>query len=99
MAIIIEFIGGFRDGGRFSSASEDPDDAWFAKSMYFRSREGEIGRTHRTASDLGMQIFLTEGPVAAIKKGVAPNHFYKVVSKIEKDDDIIVRFEYAGQEP
>jgi hypothetical protein len=99
MAIIVEFVGGFRDGGRFSSDSDDPGDAWFAKSMYFRSHEGEIGRTHRTASDVGMQIFLTEGPVAAMNKGVAPNHLYKVVRKVEKDDDIIVRFEYAGQEP
>jgi hypothetical protein len=98
VAIIVEFVGGFRDGGRFSSASEDPDDAWFAKSMYLRSNAGDIGHTHRTASDADMQIFLTEGPDVAIQKGLVPNHLYKVVSKTEKDGDITVRFEYAGLE-
>jgi hypothetical protein len=98
VAIIVEFVGGFRDGGRFSSKSKDLDEAWFAKAMYIRSNAGDIGHTHRTASDAGMQIFLTEGPEVAIQLRVAPNHLYKVVSKTEKDGNITVRFEYAGQE-
>jgi hypothetical protein len=97
MANIVEFIGGFRDGTRASSASEDPEEAKFAETMYFLSHQGEIGRKHRGYSDAAMHVLPTEGPEALIKQGLDMDHFYKVVSKTVEGDYTIVRFESAKQ--
>jgi hypothetical protein len=98
MAIIVEFVGGFRDGELASTASDFPEDVRLAEASYFLSHRGEIGRKHKTVSDAAMQVMVTEGGQAARERGFDMNHVYQVVERTEKDGDTIVRFEYVGQE-
>jgi hypothetical protein len=98
MAIIVEFVGGFRDGMRASSESADPGESKFALSVYAMSHEGEIGREHRSYPDPALHAIQMEGGEAIAEHGLDMNHFYKVVSKTVKDDDTIVRFEFVEQE-
>jgi hypothetical protein len=93
MVIIVEFVGGFRDGTRASSASEDPGEAELALNTWFISNQGEIGRKHGTASDAAKHILMTEGGQALAERGLGMSHFYKVVSKTVNGDETIVRFE------
>ena len=95
MAIIVEFVGGFRDGLRASSASEDPGESTFALQTYALSQPGQIGKKHQAYSDEAMRVFRTEGPQAIAERGL---DFYKVTSKTVKDDDTIMRFEFVEQE-
>jgi hypothetical protein len=45
MAIIIEFFGGYHDGGQLSSDSRDEQEATLSRRLYFRAtREGTIGK-------------------------------------------------------
>jgi hypothetical protein len=98
MAIIVEFVGGFRDGTRVSSGSADPNEANFALSMYHFSHQGKIGAKHKTASDAAVEILRTEGPAELAKRGLDMNHFYKVVSNTVEGDDTIIRFQSVGPE-
>jgi hypothetical protein len=98
MAIIVEFVGGFRDGMRASSESTDPGESKFALSVYAISQEGEIGGEHRSYPDPAMHAIQMEGGDALAQHGLDMNQCYKVVSKTAKDDDTIVRFEFVEQE-
>jgi hypothetical protein len=98
MAIIVEFVGGFRDGTRASTASDDPAEAKFALMKYHFSNQGEIGKKHQEISVAAQEIFHTEGVAGLVQRGLEMNHFYKVVSKTIEGDDTIVRFQSVGQD-
>jgi hypothetical protein len=96
MAIIVEFVGGFRDGFRASMESKDPEESGVAQMAYHLSHRGEIGRKHKTASDAARHILETEGAAALAQRGLDMNHFYKVVSNDVVGDDTIIRFQAVG---
>ena len=99
MAIVIEFIGGFRDGARLSSESDDPDDVFRSRNLYFLSRNGgELGKKHSAISHATAETSGTAGETAQRKHGMERNHLYEVVERIEEDGDFIARFKYPSQE-
>jgi hypothetical protein len=98
VAIIIEFIGGFRDGTCASSESSDPTEADLALGIYYFSNSGEFGRIYKTYPDAGKEVVRIEGALAGMQKHVLMNEIYKVLSKTIGAADTIVRFEYLGQE-
>jgi hypothetical protein len=98
VAIIIEFTGGFRDGARMSSESDDPGEVFRARNLYFLSGNGKLGRKHRAISHATPKTMSTEERMAPRKHELDMNHLYEVVERIEKDGDMIVRFKYLSQE-
>jgi hypothetical protein len=96
MAIIVEFSGGFRDGERASTDSEDPDEADLAESSYILASHGTVGGKFRGPSDLARHILRTEGREAFVRYGFGANHFYKIVSRTVDDEDVVLRFESCG---
>jgi hypothetical protein len=96
MAIVIEFVGGPRDGTRLSTASSDPKVTREAFAIYVTSKQGAVGGIHRTYSDAAQQILQTQGVTALINSGMEMDQVYRVISKAERDGDITVRIEYAG---
>jgi hypothetical protein len=98
MAVVIEFVGGPRDGTQLSTASTDPKVVREADGIYNLSQQGTVGRKHRTFSEAAEQILQTQGVSALINSGMEMDQVYRVISKAEKDGDITVRIEYVGQE-
>ncbi len=95
MAIIAEWIGGFCDGRRDSSASDDPAQAGFACCIYFGTNNGEIGRRIKTTSDGGLEVLLKEVPTAPGVRDSAMSQIYEIIECFERDGDTIVRFKYV----
>ena len=103
--IVIEFIGGFKDGDCLRSDSEDPEEVKSALSYYLVfSKQGTIGKRFRAISDARWNelediVEVTDaGPVLMRAPIAGMNHVYEVVDRIEDDDRILVRYQYKGVE-
>ena len=101
--IVIEFIGGFKDGDCLRSDSAEPEVVKSALSYYFVfSKQGAIGKRFRAISDARWNelediVEMTDaGPVLTREPTASMNHIYEVVDRSESDDQILVRYQYKG---
>jgi transcriptional regulator with XRE-family HTH domain len=101
--IVVEFVGGFMDGKRLSTAADDPDEVQEAAAHYVMSSEGTVGKRFRTYSDAGraelaeITEMTPEGPRLKREPVYDMDHFYEVVERVETGESIIVRFRFAGR--
>jgi hypothetical protein len=93
MAIIIEFVGGYHDGGRMSSDSRDEQEATLTRRLYFRAtHEGTIGKQFKIISDASVED-QGNGGRAAMPQTKFNSLYYEVTNRIEQGGNIIVRCE------
>jgi hypothetical protein len=96
MAIVVEFIGGFKDGIRLSSNSHDPNEAHEVASLYLGDHQGQAGLESQTISNASLQDMRTEEPEAVVRTGLELNHKYELVERSDRDGDVLLRYEYLG---
>lgn len=101
--IIIEFIGGFRDGLRFDSASADAEESKWAWMWYRQFKDGKIGHTITSASDAAVNVMRshkTHDEFEATMKNHPgfPCHYYQVVDRIKQGDSVTVRINSISKE-
>jgi hypothetical protein len=88
MATIVEFVGGFRDGGRFSTESEDPSEASWATGFLVMANNDAIGSWFKGASDAAIDR------TQSGEQTSAKTHKYEVVERFQSGPNTIVRFKY-----
>ncbi len=96
MAIIIEFLGGYHDGGQLSSESGDEQEATLTRRLYFRSTGGgTIGKQFRVVADAAVEFQWTGGDESLPRARFCFLE-YEVADRIERGGDIIVQCRYVS---
>jgi hypothetical protein len=91
MAIIIEFVGGYHDGGQLSSDSRDAQEATLTRRLYFRAtRQGTIGKQFRIVSDAAGE-FQSTGSDDSMPQMRFYLLEYEVTERTEQGGNIVVR--------
>lgn len=102
--IVVEFVGGFKDGQRLANDASDQQEAEQAHAYYHISESGTVGKRFRTLSDAGLMELqeiaeeTPDGPRLKREPTAKMNHIYQVVARNEDDRQITVRFQYMGRE-
>lgn len=103
--ILVEFLGGFRDGQVLRSDSSNRDEFQECLALYIlHSQGGQLGKRFKCYSEagiaeLGELLEVTpEGPRLKREPMAGRNHIYEVVSRQEDDDTIRIRYQYMGQD-
>jgi hypothetical protein len=99
MKITIEFIGGNKDGCRYTgdtdhgpSFNNSQTEEFEAYSFYFLSDNGRVGARFRGITDYALHLVKTIGPEEAIKReGIFLPEMYIVTERIVVDGDVLVR--------
>jgi hypothetical protein len=98
MAIVVEFIGGFKDGMRLSSDSQDPNEAHEVASLYLSNHQGEPGRESQAISAAALEVMRAEEPEGVMRTAFDLNHKYELVERFDGDSDVMLRYKYLRQE-
>jgi hypothetical protein len=96
MAIVVEFIGGFRDGLRWSTDSPDRRESNEAAWLWC-IHEGIIGKKIGVLSEAATEPVISERGQEAKNRGMDINHFYTLIEKVEDGTDTIIRYEYSQE--
>ncbi|MCA9137857.1 MAG: hypothetical protein KDB00_13890 [Planctomycetales bacterium] len=104
MKIVVQFIGGFKDGCVLCSDSLDSNESQQAVFYFMKTNNGtQTGHRFKMFSDVGLKelgdsiIFDGEDVRLWRETATSNNHVYEAV-KCEKDDEkILIVYEYQGQ--
>jgi len=102
--IIVEFVGGFRDGQILRSDSTNPNEVRECMGLYVLfSQGGKIGKRMRGVSEAAIAelqeiVEMTpDGPRLKREPSAKMNHIYEVVDRQEDEQTIRVHYQYMGQ--
>lgn len=88
LRITIEFLGGLKDGELLENGLGNSD------------HERVMGYVHRSKGGaVGYRLYLMPDGSEVGRKGKPPEtaHVYDIAERIEREDEIIIRFRYAGR--
>lgn len=103
--IVVEFVGGDKDGESFRSDSSDPQEVDQCMGHYILfSQGGKIGSGIRGLSTAAIQELheivesTPDGPRFKRPPTFGTDHVYRVTDRREDDAKIVVRYSYMGRD-
>jgi hypothetical protein len=94
--VIVEFLGGDADGLYLDTKHEDREIAQYTEFLYVGTQNGTVGRGVRGLS-MSLVIRVLKGDRTALNRQGLHAHEYRVVERIEEDNEILLRMKYKGQ--
>jgi hypothetical protein len=92
LQVVLEFDGGYLDGRRFDSQSDDVYEALLAVAYYHLTDQGTVGSAFDDVPVIARPH--GKGAAGSLPAEWCKDRQYRVVQRIEEADRIVVRFEY-----
>jgi hypothetical protein len=94
--IIVNYIGGGKDGARFDSGI--PADRNEVEAVLLLTQEGTEGKSLRTKTE-AYKKWIRDHEIEEVKGSDFKYHVYKITNREETDSEIILTLSFCGYEP